>query len=202
MLGFRELFALLSDPECDPVIAAAVTAFVFVFIHPFDDGNGRIHRFLLHVMLGRHQFTPEGILFPVSAIMERERRAYDDVLESFSRPLFEWIDYDVASDDRLDVKNDTAHLYRYFDATVMAEYIYDCVAKTIDGDLIHELDYLERFDAASRAAREIVDMPDQRLALFVQLVMQNNGTLSTTKRSLFAELSDDEIARMETVISQ
>jgi Fic family protein len=29
----------------DPVIAAAVLAFGFVYVHPFADGNGRIHRY-------------------------------------------------------------------------------------------------------------------------------------------------------------
>lgn len=197
MQGFTELFALMSTPEVDPIVAAAVVAFVFVFIHPFDDGNGRIHRFLMHAVLGRQGFTPEGIIFPVSAIMERERRAYDDVLESFSKPLFDWIEYDVTNDDRLIVRNATSHLYRYFDATVMAEYVYECIEKTIDGDLAHELDYLERFDAASRAVRDIVDMPDRRLALFVQLVLQNNGVLSAGKRGLFSELSDAEVSAMQ-----
>ncbi len=32
----------------DAVCAAAAAAFGFVFIHPFEDGNGRIHRFLIH----------------------------------------------------------------------------------------------------------------------------------------------------------
>jgi len=37
----------------DPVIGAAVLAFGFVFAHPFEDGNGRIHRYLIHHVLGR-----------------------------------------------------------------------------------------------------------------------------------------------------
>src|SRR5690606_32309883 len=30
--------------EMDPVAVAAAVAFGFVYIHPFEDGNGRIHR--------------------------------------------------------------------------------------------------------------------------------------------------------------
>src|SRR5690606_3628394 len=41
-----------------PVIAAAVVAFSFVYIHPFEDGNGRLHRFLIHYILARLGFTP------------------------------------------------------------------------------------------------------------------------------------------------
>src|SRR6266446_6499745 len=37
--------------KLDPVIAAAVLAFGLVYIHPFVDGNGRIHRYLIHHVL-------------------------------------------------------------------------------------------------------------------------------------------------------
>jgi Fic family protein len=56
---------LASSGQTDAVVAAA---FGFVFIHPCEDGNGGIHRFLVHHMLGKRGLTPEGILFPVSAV--------------------------------------------------------------------------------------------------------------------------------------
>ena len=37
---------LEKDDSYDAVLAAAMIAFGFVFIHPFVDGNGRIHRYL------------------------------------------------------------------------------------------------------------------------------------------------------------
>ena len=40
------------------VIHAAAIAYGFVFLHPFEDGNGRIHRFLIHNLLARRGFTP------------------------------------------------------------------------------------------------------------------------------------------------
>jgi Fic family protein len=40
------------------VAIAALVAFGFVFIHPFGDGNGRIHRFLIHQVLSTEGFTP------------------------------------------------------------------------------------------------------------------------------------------------
>ena len=59
-------------------------AYGFVFLHPFEDGNGRIHRFLIHNILARRGFTPDGIMFPVSAAMLRDRGVYDASLEAFS----------------------------------------------------------------------------------------------------------------------
>ncbi len=38
---------LLIRSEFDAVLAASIIAFGFVFIHPFEDGNGRIHRYLI-----------------------------------------------------------------------------------------------------------------------------------------------------------
>ena len=34
-----------ASDEMDPVSAAACLAFGFVYVHPFEDGNGRMHRF-------------------------------------------------------------------------------------------------------------------------------------------------------------
>lgn len=51
------------------LVRAAIVAFGFVFIHPFEDGNGRLHRFLIHDMLTRDKLVPQGMIIPVSAHM-------------------------------------------------------------------------------------------------------------------------------------
>ena len=56
MDGFLRCMAQwMATQESDPVVAAAVLGFAFVFLHPFDDGNGRVHRFLMHAILARSQ---------------------------------------------------------------------------------------------------------------------------------------------------
>ena len=52
--------------EVDGVIAAAVLAFGFVYAHPFVDGNGRIHRYLIHHVLAGRGYHPARVVFPVS----------------------------------------------------------------------------------------------------------------------------------------
>ena len=79
--------------QFDPVIYAATIAFGFVFIHPFMDGNGRIHRYLIHEVLANAGFTPRGIVLPVSAVILANLDKYTAVLESFSRPLRQRTDY-------------------------------------------------------------------------------------------------------------
>ncbi|RKZ12518.1 cell filamentation protein Fic, partial [bacterium] len=51
----------MSEGDLDPVLQAATTAFGFVYSHPFQDGNGRLHRCLIHHVLAEREFTPPGM---------------------------------------------------------------------------------------------------------------------------------------------
>jgi hypothetical protein len=201
MDSWMEMVRRLKLPEgVDPVVAATVAAFGFVFIHPFDDGNGRIHRFLVHHILSTLGFTPPGILFPVSAAMLRDRLAYDQVLEGFSGSIMPFFHCDLDLEHGMTVQNDTAHLYRYFDATAQAEYLYRCIEETVHHDLREEIGFLAVFDAALRATLNIVDMPNRRASLLVRLILQNKGELSKGKRVAFSEITDQEIDRIERAV--
>lgn len=197
MDGWIAMTARLTDEVMDPVIAAAVSSFAFVFIHPFADGNGRIHRFLMHHVLAKRDYSPSGVIFPVSAAILRDRRSYDRTLETFSKATLDFISWHWTAEQTIAVDNDTGDLYRYFDATAFAEYLYDRVADTVRRDLKEELGFVAVFDRAFTAVREIVDMPDRRASLFVRLCMQNGGRLSAAKRGQFPELTDSEIAQLE-----
>ena len=200
MRGLLAALQRMNASDVDPVVQAAAVSFGFVFIHPFDDGNGRIHRYLIHHVLARRGFTPPGIILPVSAVMLAHRREYAACLESFSRELLPLIDYELDDDGIMTVKNDTALHYRYFDATHIAEYLYDVVERTIETDLVEELRYIVRYDEAKHAIQEIVDLPNRQLNLFIRLAGDNNGKLAKKKRKLFAELTDDEIEQLEDVV--
>ncbi|WP_082474450.1 Fic family protein [Sphingomonas sp. Leaf343] len=183
-----------------PAVSAFAFAFAFVFIHPFEDGNGRIHRVLVHHVLSRTGFSPDDLIFPVSAAIVRDQRSYDAVLERFSQPLFAAIDWAWTSEREITVRNDTASLYRYFDATLFVEYLYDRVVDTVRTDLHEQLGFLTVFDQAMGGVRAIVDMPDSRAALLIRLMLQNGGRLSLTKRKQFPELTDGELGAMEAVV--
>ena len=201
MGGWMALTERMLRSPLDPVIAAAVSAFAFVFLHPFEDGNGRMHRFLIHYALHRRSFTPPGLIFPVSAAILRQRHLYDVVLEAFSKPALAATEWDFTEDHGIIVKNDTRNLYRFFDATAQAEYLYERIAETIREDFKEELDFLSVFDAAFTAVRNVVEMPDRRAALLVRLCMQNGGVLSQNKRKQFSELTDAEITAMEEALA-
>ena len=183
------------------VVHAAVIAFGFVFLHPFEDGNGRIHRFLIHNILARRGFTPRGVMFPVSVSMLKNPADYNASLETFSRPLMTLVAYSLDEEGLMTVHNDTALWYRYIDMTFQAEALFRFIEQTMDKELVNELEFLVRYDNTKRAIQEIVDMPDRRIDLFIRFCLQNNGRLSRWKRAgYFDFLSEDEIVRMEQEI--
>ena len=201
MEGLTSVHKRMKTSGVSAVIHAATIAYGFVFLHPFEDGNGRIHRFLIHNILARQGFTPEGLMFPVSASMLKNPVAYDDSLEAFSRHIMTLVEYSLDENGRMTVHNDTAGWYRYIDMTIQAEALFRFIDQTIDTELTRELAFLANYDETKRAIQEIVDMPDRQIDLFIRYCLQNNGRLSTRKRSShFDSLSDNEIARMEQAV--
>ncbi len=204
MARLLALAAILIDEDgVDPVVAAAVLSFAFVLIHPFDDGNGRLHRWLIHWVLARRRVTPPDVVVPVSAVMLARRREYDEVLETFSRPLMERIEYELDDQGRMSVEGETAALYRHPDLTPMVVALYDWLATAIDEELPAELDFLVALSRAREAILDIVDMPDRLVVLFIKLCRQHGGRLSRRKRQRhFSMLTDDEVGRMEQVVAE
>jgi Fic family protein len=188
----------VADAGIDPVVLAAAVSFGFVYIHPFEDGNGRLHRWLIHHVLATAGYNPPGVVFPVSAVIYREIPRYTAVLESYSRPLLEFIEWEPTPEGNVRVLNDTADYYRYFDATAHAEFLYGCVEETVNEDLPQELAYLEAYDRFSRAVQGIVDMPDRQVNLLHHFLNQGKGQLSKRARmDEFAALTDAEVERIE-----
>lgn len=189
--------------EVQPVVHAATVAFGFVYMHPFEDGNGRIHRFLIHNILARAGFTPPGAIFPVSAAMLQDKEAYDAALENFSAPLLHLVEYTLDSQGRMTVHNETALRYRFMDMTAQTEALFGFVERVIETDLLQELDFLRNYDTARSALQAIVDMPDRLLDLFIRLCVQNKGVLSSAKRkNHFSMLTDVEVTQMQQAIKE
>lgn len=182
----------------DPVIAAAALAFGFVYVHPFEDGNGRIHRYIIHHVLAQRGFNPAGVVFPVSAAILERIDEYRVVLEDYSRRLLPVIDWEPAEDGNIRVLDDTGDFYRFFDATPHAEFLYSCVRKTIEVDLPRETEFLARYDRFRARIETLVDMPERTLDLLFRFLRQNNGRLSRRAREQeFASLTEAEASATE-----
>jgi hypothetical protein len=182
----------------DPVVAAASLAFGFVYIHPYVDGNGRLHRWLFHYALALGRFNPAGLIFPVSVAIYRRIDAYRRVLGSYSAPLLPLIEWRPTPEGNVDVLNDTADFYRYFDATAHAEFLYECVEQVIERDMPDEMRFLESYDAFSERIQQIIDMPTAQVELLRGFLAQNDGRLSQRARTReFEALTDDEAEAVE-----
>jgi len=74
-LLMKELLEWLDEnpQELRPIEIAAVFHYKLVSIHPFDDGNGRIGRLLMNLLLIRHGY-------PLTIIRHIDRRRYYDTL--------------------------------------------------------------------------------------------------------------------------
>ena len=182
-----------------PVVEAASRSFAFVFIHPFGDGNGRIHRLLLHSVLARRTYLPPRLVVPISAVILTDPNGYDSALESFSRRTLPLVDFKLDDDGQLTITNEPDELYRYPDLTVVSEATFGWLERAIEEDLVTELDFLRRFDEIRSRMRRIVEMPDRKEQLFIKLCLNNGGNLAARKRDQFAELDDDTIAALEAI---
>lgn len=198
MNSLLETQKLLLKNNFDAVFAASIIAFGFVFIHPFEDGNGRIHRYLIHHILAKKQFAQQGIIFPVSSSILDHIDDYRKVLETFSLPLLEFIEWKETKDHNIEVLNETIDYYSYYDATKQAEFLYDCVNDTIQNIIPNEVDYLTKYDIFKKFIDDEYEVPDKMLALLVRFLEQGNGEISKRARAKeFEVFTDSEIKEIE-----
>ena len=203
MEGLLAAHLAMKEGAMVPLVHAAVVSYGFVFMHPFEDGNGRIHRFLIHNILFLRDVIPNGLMFPVSAVMLKNLALYDQSLEAFSGPLMDVVEYELDDLGRMTVMARTDRHYRYIDMTAQAEALCQFVQITVDNELSEELDFLANYDKTKQAIQEVVDLPDRLIDLFILLCRQNNGRLSATKRKQYFEsLTDQEIKKMEQTIRE
>lgn len=194
---------LLKDSEFHPILTSTIIAFGFAFIHPFVDGNGRIHRYLIHDILAKLKFTPQGIIFPVSAAILERIEDYQKTLESYSYPVQEFIEWKTTQDNNVEVLNETIDYYRYYDATSQAEFLFECVDHTINNIIPEEVSYLQKYDKMKAWLDDTFEMPDNMIALLVRFLSQNDGKLSKRAHNKeFKELSVDEIFQIEEKYAQ
>lgn len=201
MKGLLTANERMSGSSLDPVLQAAATAFGFVYIHPFQDGNGRVHRCLIHHVLAERKFTPPGMVFPVSSVMLDRIEEYRTTLQKHTAPLMPFIEWRPTTSRNVEVLNDTADLYRYFDCTETAEFLYACVARTVEHDLPREIEYLRLHDEALRRIMDTVDMPDRLAEDLILFIRRNQGVLPKKRRTgQFSKLEDNEVTQMEEIV--
>ena len=177
-----------------PVMRCAVTSFGFVYIHPLADGNGRVHRFLVNDVLRRDGAVQEPLIIPVSGLIAKdpqERRAYDAVLDSFSKPFMRQMSKSAAfeatkttysdgvvSNFSFSGNDDARHAWRFMDLTRHVNFLSDVIERTITQDMRAESTYLRNHYAARAAIKEVIEMPDNQIDRILRSMENGNGALS------------------------
>lgn len=89
----NELIEFCNSPREQFIpVKAALAHYIFEKIHPFLDGNGRVGRLLLQLILQKDGFGMKGIL-PLEAYLDNHRSEYYSVLESSERDTTEYIEF-------------------------------------------------------------------------------------------------------------
>jgi hypothetical protein len=194
LMGEWLVFANTAPTAIDPIIAASIISFGFVFLHPFMDGNGRLSRFLIHHALCSSGKLENGLLLPVSIAMKRQEQAYLEALQDFSKPVRErwqvrWLDemnYDFKFQGDVSI-------YQFWDATPAVEFIAQMADLALEVELRQETLFLQRYDKVLRAVNERYDVRGSTLSTLVMMCLDNGGKVSNHRRKQFAGLVPEAI---------
>lgn len=100
------------DSKEPALIKAGLAHLWFVTLQPFDDGNGRIARAISDLLLARADGSPQRF-YSLSAQIQRERKAYYDILERTQKrsvDVTEWLVWFLDSLQRaVDQAENTLH---------------------------------------------------------------------------------------------
>jgi Fic family protein len=92
-----DLCRAMNDDTFSPLVQAALVHAQFETIHPFDDGNGRTGRALVHVIFRRRELAPR-FLPPISVVFAGAREKYIGGLTRFRGDgVIEWIEHFAAA---------------------------------------------------------------------------------------------------------
>lgn len=145
---------------------------------------------LQRIVIGDARFVQLGLRTEGGFVGEHDRN-YRRTLESYSRRLLPLIRWVATERGNVEVLSETADFYRFFDATPHAEFLFSCVARTVDLDLPAGTAFLAGYDTFRKRVSALVDMPDRIMDLLFRFLRQNDGALSKRAREReFAQLTD------------
>lgn len=173
--------------QIDPIVAASIASFGFVFLHPFMDGNGRLSRFLFHYALCQSGQLERGLLLPVSIAMKRHENEYLSALQRFSKPARTQWDVRWIDENRFDFTfKGKDSIYRYWDATPGVEFGLKMAEQSLDVHLRQETEYLAQFDRIYQATNAEFDIRNNDLHMMIVAALQNSGVISNNRRKQLA----------------
>lgn len=196
--------AFLNDEgRCtDVLVKAACAAFGFVYLHPFWDGNGRLHRFLIQHVLARSALMGPETVIPISAVIEQNIPAYHAVLTAFSRSVTALWDYRRSDIEPIILRSPGSRSYRFFEADREVAFLHAMIKQAVQEEIPRELAWLQGYDLAFSKLNSELDLPQKDLSTLIRMIQSNNGTLSANRRKQFDHLPEKVLGRIEEVVRQ
>lgn len=192
---------LIIGNSLPPMMHAAIVSFGLVYIHPFSDGNGRTHRYLIHDILKARSENKDDLIIPVSAAILQNMKQYDNVLETISDPILDNCDFDLSLDGEIIIHNDIHYFYRFPDFTPHVDFLYQMMSAAITKDLLPEIIHIYIHDTVKSMINDAFDIPNQVLGILTNILMMNDGIIGKKKKkgNLFKDhLTADELDEIET----
>ena len=186
----------------DLLVKTACAAFGFVYLHPFLDGNGRLHRFLIQHMLARSTLMAPGTLVPVSAVIEKNIPAYSELLTAFSRPVTALWDYRRGDQEPIVISHPGSRAYRFLRADREVAFLHDMIRQAVREEIPQELAYLKGYDAAFSELNDELDLPQKDLSALIRMIQSNRGRLSAHRRKQYGHLPTHVLDRIEEVVGR
>ena len=191
------------DKRCtDVLVKAACAAFSFVYLHPFLDGNGRLHRFLIQHTLARSGLMGPETVIPVSAVIERNLPAYLAVLTAFSQPVTALWNYRRSDFDPVILRTPGSRPYRFFEADREVAFLHAMFKQAVQDEIPRELAWLQGYDVAFSKLNNELDLPRNDLSALIRMIQSNKNTLSANRRKQYHHLPEQVLSRIEDVVRE
>ena len=182
--------------EKDPLVQLAVLKAQFELIHPFRDGNGRIGRMLVPIILYHKKILSQP-MFYISAYLERNRDVYYERLLAISREgdWNGWISFFLEalvlqSEENSKKARDILELYNGMKTRIAkitrSQYSIQTIDVLFSSPIINSSDFSIKSGIPDRTAQRIIQRLEQDGIL--RLIRQGRGSRSPTY--LFLDLLD------------
>lgn len=161
--------------EASPLIDVALAHYQFEAIHPFGDGNGRVGRMLIALMLAENEVLPQPLLY-MSPWLERHKTHYIDLMFEVSQ-TGNWIPW------------------IHFFLRAVAESAEETIRVVQRIQDLHK-EYRERFQTARRSALmlRIIDLAFERPVMSVRDIAQALGVTYAGASNNVKELVKEGVA--------
>eukprot|EP01012_Entosiphon_sulcatum_P004759 TRINITY_DN11970_c0_g1_i1.p1 TRINITY_DN11970_c0_g1~~TRINITY_DN11970_c0_g1_i1.p1 ORF type:complete len:625 (-),score=120.17 TRINITY_DN11970_c0_g1_i1:119-1993(-) len=187
-----------TDSQIAAPVVAAVVAFLFDVIHPFEDGNGRVAFALMQRFLRRCGGCPRAMLhFPLAALlMDRKAQPnYHRCLHDWDRRVMACLERRFEFDGKtVRVEEGTAAVFAFPDCTLFAELVAQAYLEAASTHIPNEVAFLGAVaDAVAEgpeknpATRWALSRAEELRSLIEQAPDQSSG-----KRSQESDSEEDD----------